>query len=222
MTSLCCYEIRSRLLGCWQYYLHYFPVFPVLCYLFVLGTLFTDCKNVNVSWIILLLVSFHTLVLVTSFVYFSWITVSDFWSVFVQSFFTLFVFFTVTFIIGNPYTCVIDNFSYAVAGIVFFFGNLATTMFSYWFHRHDDYPYYAPLYYQYSTPISTQVNWNDETDSIRSDVATLSRYDYESLIYTNNLSSRAGSPERRAREPPVLPSRPLSGSGIPNPDYISF
>ena len=165
-----CYELRSRLLGCWQYYLYYFPVFPLLCYLFVLGMGFTDCKTNSTLWIVFVLVFFHVFVFLSSFVYFSWMSTSDILMVFVQSLVSLFVFFSVTFIIKQPYLCVIDSFSYAVSGMVFFVFNFCTVLFSYWLHRHDDYPYYAPMYYTYGIQVG------------QPDIEEVSQYDYSSLI----------------------------------------
>lgn len=190
---LICFEIRNRAVECWQYYLRYFPVFPLLCYLLILGTVFADC-NTNAFWIIFLLVFFHAFVFVSSFVYFSWLGVSDFLVVFVQTFFTLFVFSSVTLIIGNPYTCVVDTFSYAVSGIVFFVVNLCTMVFSYWFHRHDDYPYYTPLYFQYS-------------QEVESNGSRISQYEYSSLVYG------------REESPQPVAERIM---GIPGADYIEF
>ena len=163
------YELRSRSVACSQYYLRFFPVLPLLCYLFTLSLLFTDCKTSNRSWILFVLVFFHTVVFFSSFVYYSLLSTSDLALVFVQTLFSVFVFFSITLIIGRPYSCVIDSYSYAVSGLVFVVFNVGTVLFSYWLHCNDDYPYYAPLYY---------TGGNEAFQ----DSDAISQYEYSSLI----------------------------------------
>jgi len=132
-----CYDVSNRVFGLWKHYLTYFPAFSFVMYSFAVRGM-VECVQMNKVYVIAFLVAFHIGVFLGTCMYYM-CTLLDATAIqyLTRSIFSTLLFFSLTYVWGKPYTCVVAQYNNFYANVQFLIINCVTIVLAVRMHESE-------------------------------------------------------------------------------------